>query len=242
MQNLALSLFSAVLLSGCAAQSGLVAAGAPPPPPPPAANPEIAEFIPAPIISQWSIFNFIDVDPTPPYSYRRDIIFRSTDPRVYAITQIGGNEYYDLGQLQNGQMLGYARDSLQRIAVSRPLDRTMPWHRATPEATSGCRPAFEGFTNIFFDDNQPIAIGIWRSADDSLYRVAVYAQDFACSPSAVTDRRYTTVLTETTHWRLAEVRLQNGTVPSIRLLSDAPVGQSLHSSDIKLASHSWRGE
>lgn len=180
--------------------------------------------------------------PNTPYVFRRDRIFRSDDARLYQVKYLTvGNAFY-FTQLENKQMMGFVRDSTQRMAVSRAASRTMPWEVPTPDATSGCRPEVSGFTNIFFDDNQSPAIGIWQSTVGDLYRVIIYAQDFSCPDERRTERRFTTVLTESTPWRLAQVQGTQGVPSTIHLLSTAQVGEPIHLANINIANHSWRGE
>jgi hypothetical protein len=208
------------------------------PPPPDLGSPDI---IPIEWISTQS--HVLSINGTR-FATGQEMIFRSDDGRAYQIRSIyllPGATYHL--RLDTGKAVGFAYTQFQTpdhmiIYPNWPY----PPEPERADADSGCLPQIEGFAQISKDDRRSPAVGVWRSASSDVWRVIIYAHDYRCPDSAGPDRRFSTLLSGSTPWRIG--RILQGYAPPVHLIlwSDAQVGQPIHRAIYELSGADWRGE
>lgn len=174
----------------------------------------------------------------------QEMIFRSDDARIYQIQSIYRTPSSTMIlRLPSGKGVEF---SSSRFGTPEDISIFPNWpYPPEPDRTdpdSGCVPQIDGNNQIFKDDLNSPAVGIWRSASSDNWRVIIYAHDYRCPDATGPDRRFSTIVSGPTPWRL--VRNYSGRPQNAQLVlwSDAQVGQPIHRALYELSGADWRGE
>lgn len=212
-----------------------------PRPPPPAPDLGSADIIPIEWISTQS---HVVRNGTERIATGQEIIFRSQDSRIYQIDTLT-SPYLSIAfaRLSSGKAIGFVNDYRYSVPDQVRIFPNWPFgpEPGRTDSQSGCVPQIEGFEQIFKDDRAYPAIGIWHSATTHVWRVIVYAHDYHCPDAAGQDRRFSTILSEDTPWRLVRMGPIENRTSVFQLLSGAEMGEPIHYASYQIATEGWLG-